>query len=72
MEVALQGPEIYETFKWSKTNAVWEWVPFLYDSVVETIRLYVCFAGCKVQFIVVTSSSFVEAWYEKVMQTSIY
>jgi len=41
----------------------------LYDSVVEAIRSYVCFAGWKVQFIVVTSSSFVEAWYEKVMQT---
>jgi len=40
----------------------------LYDSVVEAIRSYVCFAGWKVQLIIVTSSSFVEAWYEKVIR----
>jgi len=38
---------------------------FFYYSVVETIRSYVCFAGWKVQFIIVTLSSFIEAWYEK-------
>jgi len=44
----------------------------LYDYVIETIRSYVLFAGWEIQFITVTSSIFVEAWYEKVMQTSIY
>jgi len=40
--------------------------------VIETIRSYVRFAGWEVQFIISTSSKFVEAWYKKVMQTSIY
>ena len=56
-----------KSFKWCKIGATWEWVPFLYDSVIETIRSYVWFAGWEVQFIIVTSSRFVEAWYEKVM-----
>jgi len=41
---------------------------FLYDSVIETIGSYVRFAGWEVQFIIVTSSKCVEAWYEKVTQ----
>ena len=49
--------------KWCKISATLEWVPFLYDSVIETIRSYVWFAGWGVQFIIglVTSSRFVEA-----------
>jgi len=37
----------------------------VYDSVIETIRSYVLFADWEVQFIIVTSSGFVEVWYEK-------
>ena len=61
------GNGFMKSFKWCKISATWEWVPCLYDlTVIETIRSYVRFAGWEVQFIIVTSSRCVEAWYEKV------
>ena len=60
------GARFMKSFKWCKISVNWEWVPFLYDSVIETIRSYVRFAGWEVQFIIMTSSKFVEAWYENI------